>query len=182
MRPRRPSALFGVFRSRRATRTPSRVGAISGGSTVVGGGGEARPGCPGSSISDIPLKWLPPGQIHCLEINPIPSQMLPWGEVTQPPPSPFLLLTNRIQIPLVSVSSSSNRVPQVTSLLWPRPAEAPPRARLWPGVHLTALPPGRGGSIPGLATCSSLARSWHVWLRARPLKSRSRLDHPGHVA
>lgn len=33
-------------------------------------------GCPAATTFDIPLKWLPLGQIHGLEINLIPSQML----------------------------------------------------------------------------------------------------------
>lgn len=40
---------------------------------MVGGGGT---GCPAATTFDIPLKWLPLGQIHGLEINLIPSQML----------------------------------------------------------------------------------------------------------
>lgn len=39
-----------------------------------GGGGGT--GCPAATTFDIPLKWLPLGQIHGLEINLIPSQML----------------------------------------------------------------------------------------------------------
>lgn len=150
---------------------------------VSGGVGVGGATCPDSSISDIPLKWLPLGQMHCLEINPIPSQMLSWGEVTQPPPSPFLLQRNRIQIPLVSVSNSSSRVPQMTSLLWPVLQRL--LLELGSGLVFISLPfPGWGHP----RTCDMFSSGKVLACAAKSMTTegqlsgfQSWLDHPEHV-